>query len=199
MPSASIASAYSGGIGGHAIRSAARSGPAADHGMPTDAQARHDAKAPIGVAAVPNDVPGREGAVGVAHREARDIGGAEGVGALSNPCEDGVEVVALGEVAGDAGQGLCLAATALGLGIEPRALDRDRGVAAEGREHLHLGDAEVLGTPRGEREDAHKPAVGDERNRHAGGHAHRCEVGAIDRARVGQDVGHQEGSAPSAA
>jgi hypothetical protein len=43
-------------------------GPAADHGMPTDAQARHDAKAPIGVAAVPNDVPGREGAVGVAHR-----------------------------------------------------------------------------------------------------------------------------------
>jgi hypothetical protein len=67
--------------------------------------------------------------------------------------------VALGEVAGDAGQGLRLVATALGLGIEPRALDRDCGVAAEGREHLHLGDAEVLGAPRGEREDAHELAM----------------------------------------
>jgi nucleotide-binding universal stress UspA family protein len=45
-----------------------------------DAQARHDAKAPIGVATCPDDVPGRERAVGVAHREARHVGAAESIG-----------------------------------------------------------------------------------------------------------------------
>src|SRR4029450_7199741 len=88
-------------------------GPAANHGVTTDAQTRPDAKAPIGGAACPDDVPGRERAVGVAYRQARHVAAAESVGAPRDLCEDRVEVVAVGEVAGDGSECLRLAATAL--------------------------------------------------------------------------------------
>src|SRR4029434_11085739 len=87
--------------------------PATDHGVTPDAPARHDAEAPIGVGARSDDVPGREGAVGVAYRQARHVGGAESVGASRDPGEDRVEVVALREVARDVGPRLRLASAAV--------------------------------------------------------------------------------------
>src|SRR5262249_41206992 len=110
----------------------------ADDALPANPQPRQDTKASIRVAARADHVPGREGAVGVANRQARHVGAAERVGAPRDSREHRVEVVALGEIAGDVRQGLRLAATALGVGIELGALDRDRGVGAEGRQHLHL-------------------------------------------------------------
>ncbi|HEY7539052.1 MAG TPA: hypothetical protein VIF11_02880, partial [Methylomirabilota bacterium] len=167
-------------------------GPAADSGLTADAQTGHDTKALIGLAASSDDVPGRERAVGVTHRQARHVGAAERVGATRDPREHRVQVMAFREVAGDIGQRLSLAATALGVSVKLGALDRDRGMGTEGRQHLHLGGAEVRRAARDEREDADEPPVREERNRRAGSHASRCEVGAVDRARVREHVGHEQ-------
>ena len=139
----------------------------------------------------PDDIASREEPLAVTERHAGDVAAAERVGALDDADQDRVQVVVLGEVTGHVGQRLRLGAAPLGVGVEPRALDRHRRVAPEGGQHLQHAGADVLGPARHQREHADQPAMRDERDRRAGGETLGGKVLAIDRAWITLDVGDQ--------
>ena len=91
-------------------------------------------------------------------------------------------------VGGVLGHGLEKVPRVLGFLVEPRVLNRDGGVAAEGGEERHLLVIEIMAMPREKREDAQELATHREGNADEGDITLLAHPLAVDRAGIVGDV-----------